>query len=306
VTGLRWAFSGLAAAAAISAGTLGYATGYEVRAFTLRRIRVPLLPVGSSPIRVLHLSDLHLTPRQQLKQRWVTGLAALEPDLVINTGDNLADPEAIPFVTRSLGGLLDRPGVFCWGSNDYYAPTFKNPIRYLTEPSRQGQPTAHELPWKDLRDAFTDAGWVDLTERRAMLMVSGTVIEFRGTNDAHLNVDNYSAVAGPPNSDADLAVGVTHSPYQRLLTEMNRDGLDLIFAGHTHGGQVCIPGYGAVVSNCDLDPRRAKGLSELQFDQYRSLLHVSAGLGTSPYAPIRFACRPEATLLTLVPRESRT
>jgi predicted MPP superfamily phosphohydrolase len=295
----------LAAAATIAAGTLGYAAAYEVRAFTLRRVQVPVLPAHAAPIRVLHISDLHLTPRQQAKQRWVTGLAALEPDLVINTGDNLGHPDSVPLVTRSLAQLLDRPGVFCWGSNDYYGPKFKNPLRYLTEPSRQGHPTTYQLPWKDLRDTFTGAGWTDLTEQRAILTIAGTEIEFRGTDDAHLNADQYSAVSGPPSPVADLAIGVTHSPYQRLLTEMTSDGLNLILAGHTHGGQVCIPGYGAVVSNCDLDPRRAKGLSELQVDQHTSLLHVSAGLGTSPYAPIRFACRPEATLLTLVPRQGQ-
>lgn len=300
---LRWTAAGLAGVTAAGASCLGYAAGYEVRAFALRRLNVEVLPAGAAPIRVLHVSDLHLTPRQWVKQRWVSKLAALEPDLVVNTGDNLAHPDAVPFVTRCLGGLLERPGVFCWGSNDYYGPTFKNPLRYLTEPRRQGRPTAYQLPWHDLSDTFTAAGWEDLTERRATLTVAGTTIEFRGTDDAHLDADRYSAVAGPVVPDADLAIGVTHAPYQRLLAGMADDGMDLIFAGHTHGGQVCIPGYGALVSNCDLDPRRAKGLSEVRAGGHRSLLHVSAGLGTSPYAPIRFACRPEATLLTLLPRQ---
>ena len=69
-----------------------------------------------------------MTPQATSRQRWVSRLAALEPDLVINTGDNLAHAEAVPFVLRSLGRLLDVPGVYVWGSNDYYAPTFKNPL----------------------------------------------------------------------------------------------------------------------------------------------------------------------------------
>jgi predicted MPP superfamily phosphohydrolase len=84
---------------------------------------------------------------------------------------------------------------------------------------------------------------------------------------------------------------------------MTADGFGLILAGHTHGGQLCVPGFGALVTNCDLPPRQAKGLSVHRADDgsgARSLLHVSAGLGTSPYAPVRFACPPEATLLTLV------
>jgi predicted MPP superfamily phosphohydrolase len=74
----------------------------------------------------------------------------------------------------------------------------------------------------------------------------------------------------------------------------------LVFAGHTHGGQLCLPGKGALVTNCDLDTARAKGLHRHPAgDPEGAWLHVSAGLGTSPMAPVRFCCRPEATLLTL-------
>jgi hypothetical protein len=103
-------------------------------------------------------------------------------------------------------------------------------------------------------------------------------------------------VAGAFAEDADLALAVTHAPYLRVLDPMAADGADLIVAGHTHGGQLRVPGYGALVTNCDLDTQRARGLSS----HGDSALHVSAGLGTSPYAPFRFACPPEATLLTLV------
>lgn len=91
---------------------------------------------------------------------------------------------------------------------------------------------------------------------------------------------------------------MTHSPYLRVLDAFAAEGADLILAGHTHGGQICLPGYGALVTNCDLDRTRVKGLSE-----YRGHpLHVSAGVGTNPYTPIRLACPPEATLLTLTGR----
>ena len=70
-------------------------------------------------------------------------------------------------------------------------------------------------------------------------------------------------MAGPVDRDAvDVAIGVTHAPYRRVIDAMTYDGHDLIMAGHTHGGQVCVPFYGALVTNCDLDTRRAKGLSQ--------------------------------------------
>ncbi|MGO1973506.1 MAG: metallophosphoesterase [Propionibacteriaceae bacterium] len=297
---------GVGALGAVGLGLscLGYSALYEVDAFRLRRVRVPVLPAGAGELRVLHLSDLHLTPYQQEKQAWVSRLAALEPDLVINTGDNLGHRDALPYLVRCLGRLLDVPGVFVFGSNDYYGPRMKNPLRYLSDPLRHGKPApdrASDLPWEAMRDRFTAAGWVDLNNERARLEVKGLSIDLRGTDDAHLKRDDYASVAGPADAAADLRLGVTHAPYSRVLDPMTADGMNLIMAGHTHGGQVCVPGYGALITNCDLDTARVKGLSQHVAGERMSALHVSAGLGTSPTSPIRFACPPEATLLTLAP-----
>ena len=291
------------AVAGAGLGCLAYAALYEVRAFTLRRFDVPVLPAGATPVRVLHISDLHLTPSTRARQEWVAGLAALEPDLVIDTGDNLAHQDAVPAVLAALGRLLDVPGVYVWGSNDYYAPTPKNPLAYFTGPSTFGPDDRLELPWQDLDAGFRRAGWTDLTHRRTTLEVNGVRIGFRGTDDEHLGRADYAAVAGPVDRDAvDVSLAVTHAPYRSVLDPMAADGHDLIVAGHTHGGQICVPFYGALVTNCDLDARRVKGLSTHSSGGRTSQLHVSGGLGTSPYAPFRFACRPEATLMTLVAR----
>ncbi|MCW2809605.1 MAG: hypothetical protein JWP61_63 [Friedmanniella sp.] len=287
-------------AAALGTAGVAYASLVERHSFRLRRLEVPVLPAGAPDLRILHLSDLHMTPAEVRRQRWVAELAALEPDLVIDTGDNLAHAEAVPYVLRSLGRLLDVPGVFVWGSNDYYAPTFKNPATYLTRPSRVGRPHPVTLPWGDLREGFVAAGWKDLTHVATTVEVRGVRIGFRGTDDAHLKLDDYAQVAGRVDrSQVDVALGVTHAPYRRVIDAMAADQHDLIVAGHTHGGQLCVPFYGALVTNCDLDTSRVKGLSQHTADGRTSWMHVSAGLGTSPYAPFRFACPPEATLLTL-------
>jgi uncharacterized protein len=291
---------GLLGVGGVGAGCLAYAGLYEVNAFRLRRVAVPVLPPGARPIRVLHVSDVHMTPFARARQRWLSTLGALEPDLVINTGDNLAHEEAVPYVLGSFGRLLDCPGVYVWGANDYYAPKFKNPLRYLKGPSRSDRLPERTLPWQDLGHGFKEAGWIDLTHTRASLEIKGVRLGFRGTDDAHLDQDRYAEVAGPIDHDEiDVAIGVTHAPYRRVIDAMAYDGHDLIIAGHTHGGQVCVPFYGALVTNCDLDTRRAKGLSKHSAGGRTAWLNVSAGVGTSPYAPIRFACPPEATLLTL-------
>ncbi|MDQ1642096.1 MAG: uncharacterized protein QOJ90_1447 [Actinomycetota bacterium] len=290
--------------AVLGAGAAGlcYAAGFEVRSFRLRRVEVPVLAPGARPLRVLHVSDLHLTPGQAKKRAWVRALAGLEPDLVVNTGDNLAHRYAVPAVLDAFGPLLNRPGVFVMGSNDYYAPMWKNPARYLL-PKGDPQLTKDRLPWGDLRDGFVAAGWVDLNNARTRIKADHREIEVVGTDDAHFRRDRYDEVAGPADRAADLRLGVTHAPYRRVLDAMTADGFELILAGHTHGGQLCLPGVGALVTNCDLPRRQAKGLSRhVSAAGKASWLHVSAGLGTSPYAPVRFACPPEATLLTLVER----
>ena len=289
----------LKTSAAASVGTLvagiGYASLIERNAFVVRQATMPVLTPGSSPLKVLHISDIHMRPTQRRKQAWLRELAGWEPDLVVNTGDNLAHPRAVPAVVQALGDLLSVPGVFVFGSNDYFAPKLKNPANYLTNPNHRihGEP----LPWQDLRAAFTERGWLDMTHTRREFEVAGLHIAAAGVDDPHLKRDRYPTIAGPANAAANLTLGLSHSPEPRVLDQFAADGYQLVMAGHTHGGQLCLPFYGAIVTNCELDRSRAKGPSRWGA---RTQLHVSAGIGTSPFAPLRFCCRPEATLLTLV------
>jgi predicted MPP superfamily phosphohydrolase len=96
---------------AFGAAGLAYSAGYEVRAFRLREVEIPCLPADAEPIRALHLSDIHITPSQAAKAAWLRSLAALEPDLLINTGDSLSHHDSVPVVMEALGGLRDVPGV---------------------------------------------------------------------------------------------------------------------------------------------------------------------------------------------------
>jgi uncharacterized protein len=285
--------------AAVAAGSLvagiGYASVIERNAFVVREVTMPVLSPGSTPLKVLHISDIHMRPQQRRKQAWLRELARWQPDLVVNTGDNLSHPKAVPSVVQTLGDLLSVPGVFVFGSNDYFAPRPKNPLNYLTNPARRvhGEP----LPWQDLRAAFTERGWLDMTHTRREFEVAGLQVAAAGVDDPHLSRDRYEAIAGPASPVANLKLGLTHSPEPRVLDRFAADGYQLVLAGHTHGGQLCVPFYGAIVTNCDIDRSRVKGASRWGAHMQ---LHVSAGIGTSPYAPLRFCCRPEATLLTLV------
>ena len=226
---------------------------------------------------------------------------------MVNTGDNIAHLEAVAPLVEGFGRLLDVPGVFVFGSNDYFAPTMRNPLWYLLPDDGQPQHPHPEAavagPARRLRAARLDrpdqhprAGSPSAT-RRSPSSASTT---------RTCPTTTSTPSPGPAPADADVRIGVAHAPYLRVLDQYARDGYDLTFAGHTHGGQVCLPVKGAIVTNCDLEPARAKGLHRHPADSRpgdpgSSWLHVSAGAGTSPYAPIRLCCRPEATLLTLLP-----
>jgi predicted MPP superfamily phosphohydrolase len=294
---MRRSAAGLVAAGAL----LAYGAGYERTAYTLRRIYVPVLPPGSPPFRILHLSDLHATPRQHGKFGWLSELARLVPDLVALTGDVLAHPDADRPLRRALEPLYTFAGVFVPGNNDYHVPTLKSPHRYFL-PRDPAAPKGPPMDWAGFAKALTaDSGWVDLTNLRVVLDIAGRHLEVRGVDDARLCRDRVGLVSGPAESGAELALGLSHTPEPRVLDAFATDGVGLILSGHTHGGQIRLPYAGALVTNCGLDRARARGLSRHEAGGRPSWLHVSPGLGTSPYAPVRFNCRPEATLLTLLP-----
>jgi uncharacterized protein len=292
------------ASVAVGAATFGYAAVLERNWFALRTCEVPALPPGAAPLRILHISDVHLTPGRHRLLSWLRSLDALEPDLVVNTGDSLAHPQAVTPFLSALGPLLDRPGVFVYGSNDLYSPKPRNPTRYLWRTSA-AEHSRHEpdLPWAELGEGMESAGWLNANNRRGRIKAGEHDIEVAGVHDSHIRRDRYDEVAGPADPAADLRLGVMHSPEPALLDRFAADGFELLLAGHTHGGQVCLPWVGALTTNCGIPRNMASGLHRYPAlgDTGDPWLHVSAGLGTSPYAPFRFCCRPEATLLTVVP-----
>jgi uncharacterized protein len=281
-------------ATAAGAACVGYGILVERDWYRLRRERVEALAPGQPPLTVLHLSDLHLTAADTRRKAFLEGLAAEPVDLVVLTGDMLGEPAGLGPVLEALGRFRPRLGaVAVLGSNDYFAPRFLNPLNYFLGPSSRRHRSAPRNPWRELVAGLEARGWTVLANRRGQL---GDV-ELAGLDDPHIRRDDPRVLV-PANGDARLRLGVVHSPYRRALDAFERNGYGLVLAGHTHGGQVCLPGVGALVTNCDLPRGQVRGLSRWG----SSWLHVSAGLGTSKYAPFRFACRPEASLLTVVSR----
>ncbi len=265
--------------------------------FRLNRLSVS--GVTPKPLRVLHISDLHFAPGQNKKAEFLKELAELEPDLVINTGDNLGHKDAINPALAALGPLGRFPGVFVNGSNDYRSPQPKNPFRYFVAPSKV--PLRRDIDTVRFTTELENFGWLNLNNQSGKLEVLGLKLGFIGVDDPHENLDDLGSLNTQVNeiSDADFTLGIAHAPYLRVLEAMTTNGANMIFAGHTHGGQICLPGQKALVSNCDLPTEYASGLSGWQFGDKDSLLHVSAGLGCSIYAPVRLFCPPQVTLIEL-------
>jgi predicted MPP superfamily phosphohydrolase len=304
----------------VLAGIWGIGIERHLRLVRQEEQTLAVLPGGAKPIRVLHISDFHLAPWQKRKLAWISRLAKQDIDLVIDTGDNLGHRNAIAPTLTALKGLLQKPGAFVNGSNDYYAPQLRNPLRYLLAPSERG--TNVQLNTKEFTDGLESGGWLNLNNRGGNLTVNGTQLAFVGVDDFHDGLADLSSIerskhamsdpraeaesfrsSGTESGEHQVLIGVSHAPYLAVIDAMNDAGASVLFAGHTHGGQVCLPGFGALVTNCDLPTRAAKGLSSWSRGGNQLWLNVCAGLGHSIYAPVRFACRPEVRIVTLVARD---
>ena len=239
-------------------------------------------------LRVLHISDIHFAPSHRNKVQFLKQLAELKPDLVVNTGDNLGHAQALNPLLRALDPLMEFPGVFVNGSNDYSSPKLTNPLRYLAGPSKV-ESRERDLDTPRLIREFENAGWLNLNNQTGKLEIKNQTINFVGVDDPHLGLD------APPKTNASNLIAVAHAPYLRVLDTFADQSAKLIFAGHTHGGQICFPGSRALITNCDLPGKQAQGLSKHK----NSWLHVSGGMGANIYTPLRVFCPPSATLLTI-------
>jgi hypothetical protein len=286
----------LLAVLALAALALAWATLVERHWYAVRRESVRVLPNGSKPILVLHIGDLHLAHWQKRKIRFIENLSKYEPDLVVNTGDNLGAKNSESAALKALESLGNVPGVFVNGSNDYFEPRVRNPFTYLKSPSeaQHGKP----LNTQKLVSGFEKWGWLNLNNAGGKLTVNGNKLAFAGVDDAHDKLDDLASAKAALGAAAGFRVGVSHAPYLRVIETFASLDCGVMFAGHTHGGQVCLPWFGALVTNCDLPRKYAKGVS--RWGKNSMVLNVMAGIGHSIYAPVRFFCRPEVRLLTLL------
>ncbi|MGH2739468.1 MAG: metallophosphoesterase [Actinomycetota bacterium] len=290
---LSWAALGVLIAVA---GVAAYAVLVERRAYRLARYRLDILPTGTAErIQVLHLSDLHMVSDDSRKERFIASLP--KPDVVVVTGDILGEPQAVETAVRTLRAVRGRlASLFVLGSNDLYEPRPFNYLKYFIPHDRRQPRFGRRGRSADLVRMLESEGWVHMKNRKYDRRANGIRLEIAGLDDPYAHRADLRV--GPRVVPEAFGLAVVHAPDP--APELIALGYDLVLAGHTHGGQVRLPLVGALVTNSSLPTRFARGL--VRFGP--GYLHVSPGLGTSKYAPFRFLCPPEATLLEL--RAERT
>jgi predicted MPP superfamily phosphohydrolase len=274
--------------AIVAAACVAYGIVIERRWYRLRTYDLAILPPGGPDrLDVLHLSDLHFVRNDPSKRRFLAGLP--QADITVLTGDLLAEPEAVENAVESLRPTRGRlANWFVLGSNDYFVPQPLNYFSYFKRERKHRRAAGGRS--RELKTQLTADGWTDLTNSRREVGVDGLDVELLGLDDAHIRWHDLRVA---PRQTDRFGVAVMHSPDS--APETASLGYNLMFAGHTHGGQVCLPIAGALVTNCSMPRRLVAGLIRMG----PAILHTSRGLGTSKFAPFRFCCRPEATILRL-------
>ena len=278
----------LAAGAAVGLYSL-----VEPYRFRLNVVDVPLHQ-GGLRLDVLHVSDTHMRAGHKRLQRWLERLPeelGQPPDLVLATGDLIEDNSGIDPIVQALGRFEPTYGSFyVLGSHDYFQSRFQAYTKYFTGRRPVRAPRADT---EALERGLKEKGWTPLTNAKASVDTPGGRILVAGVDDPYIHRHRTEHIQR--SSDDVLAIGLVHAP--DVVSEYALAGFDLVVAGHTHAGQVRLPNVGAVVTNCTLPAALAGGLNSVG----NTWLHVSPGLGSGRFAPIRLNCRPEATLLRLHP-----
>jgi uncharacterized protein len=291
---------------AVGAVCVAYGVIVERRWFRVNRYRLDILPTpgnsapseesaGADPtggLRVLHLTDLHLVRSDRRMPRFLAGLP--EAEVTVLTGDVLGEPEAVEHAVAALEPVRGRIASFLvLGSNDLFRPTPINYGRYFLR--RRRVRLGVRGRGGELVEQLRAKGWTVLRNERADLDLGGLRAEIVGLEDPHIaRHDLRTALRSSPQR---FGIAIVHSPDP--APELAALGYPLIFAGHTHGGQVRLPLVGALVTNSQLPRRLCRGVIRMG----PATLSISAGLGQSKFAPFRFLCRPEVSYLDLRPAD---
>lgn len=295
---VRTIAGGAALTAALTAALGGGLTAYAwwestQAAATRRRVTVRDLPPGLDGLRVLHVSDTHFPADGASLERFAELVSGLEYDIVFATGDYVETAAGWDSAVEAFA-LLHAPfGVYAsLGAHDYLSPVRTLGEWTVAARSRMfgGRRTLVDpAPFVERLEAL---GVRVLRNEWAQVEIGGEVLRIAGAGDDSVGLARLDRALPLDEDGAGLTVLLTHSPDAVLRLERPPP---LVFCGHTHGGQIRAPWYGAPVRHSRLvDRRRTAGV----FERSGSQVIVSQGFGTA-VVPLRLLCRPEVGLVEL-------
>ncbi|MDB5096558.1 MAG: metallophosphoesterase [Cyanobacteria bacterium RYN_339] len=264
--------------------------------FRTRRVTIPIKGLAA-PLRVLHLSDLHLCAHDRAKATFIRKTTDADYDFVFLTGD-IAEEEAAEALVPGLLTRTPRYGAFAvLGNHDHWRMSTGDHLwEFLGGTSRNRTTWTEVLPMKARYEA--DDRWRVLINEHVQLEINGQRVVIAGIDDPFTRRgDLHKTMQGV--KQADVLIGLVHVPTD--LASLSQRGFHLVLAGHTHGGQVRLPFIGALRTQCDLPTRHAAGLHHVE----RTAVHVSQGLGAGRLIRVRLFCPPTAYDITLEPVSQR-
>ncbi len=296
----------LAAFAALGAGSALYAwwesTAVEI---TRRPLYVPDLPPGLDGLRVLHISDTHFPESADSVGRFLELIWPLEYDLIVCTGDYVETAAGWNAAGDALTQLRAPFGVYAsLGAHDYCAPvrTLGSWLQFNSDRLRhRRRRMVNPAPFVERLEA---AGIVVLRNEWRSAEIGGELVRIAGAGDASVGMAHLERALPPADlTPASFQMLLTHSPDAVFRLSPSSREPRLVFCGHTHGGQIRVPGWGAPVRHSNLVTReRAAGVFHPYGPEGPQVI-VSRGFGTA-FVPFRFACRPELGLYELRRAES--
>ncbi len=274
--------------------------------FVHRQLEIPGLPPKLEGLGLLHVSDLHAGApglNNRAIGKFVAAARSLSPDVILLTGD-LTDKkkDLSPFI-EGLASLEARHGKFaCLGNHDHglRKTAIENFARRLAGIGPFKGPTEKKnATVARMRELLAQAGVRVLENECASVTIGSDIVQLCGIDDFNYGYADLTSVSRQLESRAALRILLSHSP--DIIGEIERGNFQLVLAGHTHGGQICVP-----------DLRRGKimlstsgsSYGEGQFQVNGTVMHVSRGVGTT-LVPLRFMSRPEITLLKLKQEQSK-
>ncbi len=279
----------------VLAGVAVYSLFIETRRFQINRVNMSAKGPLPRPLTILHVSDFHFGEGDHFRLRFLQDLHKTPVDMVVATGDLIDDNSGIEHCVNALKGFQTTLGVFAvFGAHDHWDTRFWNVVKDLSIGGyRKGRPNDFDRLKRELEAAgivcLHNAAWrvslAAIGSADAELWMAGVDDLFVGLADFDKALDD-----APPNAFKVLLSHTVEDP-----RDMAALGVNVVFAGHSHGGQVRLPLFGPVITRSSLARKYASGLFEVD----GTLFHISRGIGTGKWTEFRFLCPPEATYIRL-------